>query len=78
MHMGRTRDIAGILALVIGGMFVPFAAAVLLIFPVSMTQLVVGFLVFVVAFGVELGVVIIFFKMSSRRSSSEVERLRPK
>jgi hypothetical protein len=63
---------------VVLGMFVPFAGSVFVVYGMSVSRLVEGFLVFVVLFGVELGVVYAYFKISGKRSADEVERLRPK
>jgi len=76
--MSRHRDIAGILVLVIIGMFVPFSGSVLLFYGLSLDRLLLGFLVFLVLFGLELGVVVVYFKVSGKRAAAEVERLRPK
>lgn len=76
--MGRYRDIAGILGLVILGMFIPFCGSIAIIYGVSVGRLLLGFLVFLVVFGLELGTVYAYFKVSGKRSAAEVERLRPK
>jgi membrane protein implicated in regulation of membrane protease activity len=76
--MGRNRDIALILLVVVLGMFVPFFGSIVYVYGLNVSRLVVGFVVFVVLFGVELGVVYAYFKISGKRSAAEVERLRPK
>jgi hypothetical protein len=69
---------AGILGIVILGMFIPFSGVVLLFYGLSLSNLILGFVLFLVFFGVELGVVIIFFKAGGKRATAEVERLKPK
>ncbi len=76
--MGRYRDIAGILGLVILGMFIPFCASIIVVYGISIGRLLLAFLVFLIVFGLELGTVYVYFKMSGKRSAAEVERLRPK
>lgn len=76
--MGRYRDIAGILGLVVLGMFIPFCGSILVIYGFAVDRVLLGFLVFVVIFGIELGTVYAYFKVSGKRSAGEVERLRPK
>ena len=76
--MSRNRDIAGILGLVILGMFIPFCGSIIVVYGFAVNRLLLGFLVFLVIFGLELGMVYAFFKMSGKRAAAEVERLRPK
>jgi hypothetical protein len=76
--MGRHRDLAGVLGLVVLGMFIPFSGSMLLLYGFNLFSLLLGFLVFLVMFGLELGVVYVYFKVSGKRAAAEVERLGPK
>ncbi len=76
--MSRHWDIVRILLVVVVGMFIPFSGSVLLFYGLSLGRLLLGFLVFLVLFGVELGAVVLYFKVSGKRAAAEVERLRPK
>jgi hypothetical protein len=76
--MSRHWDIVGVLVAVVVGMFIPFTGSVLLLYGTSLDHLLLGFLVFLVLFGLELGAVVVYFKVSGKRAAAEVERLRPK
>jgi hypothetical protein len=76
--MARRRDVAGILSLVMVGMFVPFSGAVLVIFQAGAPEVLLGFCLFLVFFGLEMGSVYLYFLVSGRRAAGQVEKLRPK
>jgi hypothetical protein len=68
----------GILGLVILGMFIPFSGSIILMYGLDVRSLALGFVAFLVLFGLELGVVVAFFKLGGKKASAEIERLRPK
>ena len=81
--MGKNRDLIQILALVIVGMFIPFFGSIAINYVdfTSMADLMkIGstFGYFLLIFGIELGVVYIYFNVTNRFANKNMEKYKPK
>jgi hypothetical protein len=63
--MGKNRDLAQILTLVIIGMFIPFFGSIALSYGINAFKIATTFGFFLVFFGLELGVVYMYFASSN-------------
>lgn len=80
--MGKNRDLIQILALVIVGMFIPFfgSIAINLDFTNMADLMKIGstFGYFLLIFGIELGVVYIYFNITNRFANRNMGKYKPK
>jgi len=82
--MSKKRDLIQILLLVIIGMFIPFFGSLVINFNLDISSFEgwwkIGstFGYFVLIFGIELGVVLLYFKINSKTSSKKMDQYRPK
>jgi hypothetical protein len=76
--MGKHRDIVQILLLILVGMFLPFLGSIGLTYGLEIKKIGLTFVYFVVIFGIELGVVYLYFTLSSRRANNKLEKYKPK
>ena len=82
--MGKNRDLIQILALVIIGMFIPFLGSLLITFNMNLFDMTdvlkIGstFGYFLLIFGIELGVVYLYFNLTNRISTKQMEKYKPK
>ena len=82
--MGKTRDLIQILVIILIGMFIPFLGSILISFGLDITNIndlwKVGstFAWFLLIFGIELIVVFIYYKITSRLAGKKLEKLKPK
>ena len=82
--MGKNRDIAGILLLVIIGMFIPFLGSIVITFGLDVTNfenwLKIGstFGWFLLIFGIELIVVFLYFNITNRIAGDKLNKIKPK
>ena len=81
--MGKHRDLAGMLLLVIVGMFVPFLGSISITYGFNFTEIDEWFKMgstfayFLIIFGVELLVVFLYFIVTSKIASKKIERYKP-
>lgn len=81
--MGKHRDLAGILLLVIIGMFIPFLGSIAITYGFNFTEIDEWFKMgstfgyFLVIFGVELLVVFLYFIVTSKIASKKIEKYKP-
>jgi len=81
--MGKHRDLAGILLLVIIGMFVPFFGSIIIAYGFDFTKigewLKLGstFFYFLLIFGLELLVVFLYFNITSKIASKKIDEYKP-
>jgi len=76
--MGKNRDLIQVLLLILIGMFIPFLGSIALTYGLDVKKVGVTFLYFLVIFGLELGVVYLFFSLSSKRANKQMEKYKPK
>jgi len=82
--MSKNRDLVQILLLVIIGMFIPFLGSLLLNFNLDVTsfdswwKITSTFGYFLLIFAIELGVVFLYFKISSKTASKKMKRYKAK
>lgn len=77
-RMGKTTDLLKVLLLILIGMFIPFLGSITLIYGFDAKSVVVTFLYFLVIFGLELGVVYLYFTFSGRRANKKMQQYKPK
>jgi len=81
--MGKHRDLAGILLLVIIGMFIPFLGSIAITHGFNFTEIDDWFKIgstfgyFLVIFGVELLSVFLYFIITSKTASKKIEEYKP-
>ena len=81
--MGKHRDLAGILLLVIIGMFIPFLGSIAITYGFNFTEITEWFRIgstfgyFLVIFGVELLAVFLYFIITSKIASKKIEKYKP-
>jgi membrane protein implicated in regulation of membrane protease activity len=76
--MGKNSDILKVLLLVLVGMFIPFLGSITLSYGFVPGKIAVTFLYFLVIFGLELGVVYLYFTFSGRRANKKMGQYKPK
>ena len=82
--MGKNRDLAMILAIVIVGMFIPFLGSIVINFGLDFTNwgdlMKIGstFGWFLLIFAIELSIVFLYFTISSKISNKNMEKYKPK
>lgn len=82
--MGKTRDLIQILIIIIIGMFIPFLVSLVMTFGLDVKEL--GNLLkigstfgwFLIIFGIELVVVYLYFKITSKIATKKLDELKPK
>ncbi len=81
--MGKHRDLAGILLLVIIGMFIPFFGSIILSYGFDFTKIgdwfKIGstFFYFLFIFGVEMLAVFLYFNVTSKIASKKIKEYKP-
>jgi hypothetical protein len=82
--MKISRDLIIILLLVIVGMFIPFLGSILITFGLDITKIDTLFKIgntfgwFLVIFALELAVVMIYYKITNKIASKQLEKFKPK
>jgi hypothetical protein len=82
--MGKNKDLIQILALVIIGMFIPFLGSIAITFSLDLTNfdnwLKIGstFGYFLLIFAVELGIVFLYFIVTSRMANKKIQKNKPR
>ena len=82
--MSKNRDIANILILVIIGMFIPFLGTLIISFQVDVLTLtgiikvVSTFFIFLIIFGVELGLVYLYFYLTNKYAEKKLSSKKKK
>jgi hypothetical protein len=77
--MGKNRDLAIILIIVIIGMFIPFLGSLLIMFQLHITSveswMIIGrtFGWFLLIFGCELGIVYLYFTLTNRLAQKKID-----
>ncbi len=70
--MGKHRDLAILLSIVIIGMFIPFLGSLTLNYGLQPTKIVITFAHFLSIFGIELLIVYAYFILSSKLASKKL------
>jgi len=82
--MSKKRDLIQILLIVIIGMFIPFLGSIVITFGLDITNLDNIFKIgstfgwFLLIFGIELGVVYLYYHITNKIASKELDKYRPK
>ena len=82
--MGKNKDLIQILTLVLIGMFIPFFGSIILSYGLDLTNIndliKVGstFGYFLLIFGIELGVIYLYFTISNWIANKKMENYKPK
>jgi len=72
--MGKNRDLIQILSLVIVGMFIPFLGSITITYGLNVTKIASTFGFFLLIFGVELGVVYLYFSIGNKIANKNLEK----
>ena len=76
--MGKNRDLIQILSLVIIGMFIPFLGSITITHGWNPVKIATTFGYFLLIFGAELGAVYLYFTISNKMASKNMEKYKPK
>lgn len=82
--MSKHTDLIQILSLVIMGMFVPFIISIIIVFGLDLTNINDLFKItrtfgwFLLIFGIELGVVYLYFKITAKIANKKINNLKQK
>ena len=82
--MGKYRDITQILLIVIIGMLIPFLGSIILTFNLDITntnnllKIIFAFGYFLIFFGIELVIVILYFQITNKIAGKQIEKFKPK
>ena len=76
--MGKTRDLIQVVLLILIGMLIPFVGSITLTYGFSVSRIGLTFLYFLVIFGLELGVVYLYFTLSNKSAAGKMEKYKPK
>jgi len=82
--MGKYRDITQILLIVIIGMLIPFLGSIILTFNLDITntnnllKIFFAFGYFLIFFGIELVIVILYFQITNKIAGKQIEKFKPK
>jgi len=76
--MGKNRDLIQILSLVVIGMFIPFLGSITITHGWNPIKIATTFGYFLLIFGVELGVVYLYFAINNKVASKNMEKYKPK
>ena len=75
--MGKNRDLAQVLSLVIIGMFIPFFGSIALSYGLDdMIKIAYTFGYFLVFFGLELAIVFLYFTISGRIAKKQMKKFK--
>jgi hypothetical protein len=76
--MGKNRDLIHILSLVIIGMFIPFLGSITITYGLDVTKTASTFGYFLLIFGMELGVVYLYFSIGNKIANKNLEKYKRK
>ena len=82
--MNKHMDLIQILSLVIIGMFIPFIISIIIVFGLDITDTGDLFKIsktfgwFLLIFGLELGVVYLYFKITAKIANKKIKEYKPK
>ena len=76
--MGKKKDLLLILSLVIIGMFIPFLGSLIINYGFDLRTIMITFGHFLLIFGVELGVVYLYFAITNKIAKKHLEKYKPK
>ncbi len=76
--MGKNRDLIQILAIVMIGMFIPFLSAIAISYGFNLWKIGSTFGYFLLIFGIELGLVYLYFTITNRMANKKMGEYKPK
>ena len=76
--MGKNRDLIQILSLVVIGMFIPFLGSITITYGFNVTRIASTFGYFLLIFGMELGVVYLYFSIGNKIANKNLEKYKRK
>jgi hypothetical protein len=76
--MGKNRDLILILSLVVVGMFIPFLGSMIINYGLNLVKIGSTFGYFLLIFAIELGAVYLYFTISNRVASKNIEKYKKK
>ena len=76
--MGKNRDLIQILSLVIIGMFIPFLGSITITYGLNVTRIASTFGYFLLIFGMELGIVYLYFSIGNKIANKNLEKYKRK
>ncbi|MBU0497474.1 MAG: hypothetical protein KKC68_06155 [Candidatus Thermoplasmatota archaeon] len=76
--MSKNKDMIIILLIVCIGMFIPFLGSIILVFGFHIGNILTTFGWFLILFGLELGVVYLYFSISNWYATKKYQQLKPK
>jgi len=72
--MGKNRDLIQILLLVVIGMFIPFLGSIIINYEYDLVKISSTFGYFLLIFVIELGIVYLYFAISTKISEKRLEK----
>lgn len=76
--MAKNTDLAFILALVIIGMFIPFLGSITLTYGFQLGKIAITFGYFLLIFGMEIGLVYLYFAVNAKIAKKKIQKYHPK
>ena len=76
--MGKNRDLALILSLVVIGMFIPFLGSIIINYELDLVKIASTFGYFLLIFAIELGTVYLYFTVSNWVANKNIEKYKKK
>ena len=76
--MGKNRDLALILSLVVVGMFIPFLGSMIINYGLNLVKIGSTFGYFLLIFAIELGAVYLYFTISNQVANKNIEKYKKK
>ena len=76
--MGKNHDLIQILAIVMIGMFIPFLGAITISYGFDLWKIGSTFGYFLLIFGIELGLVYLYFTITNRMANKKMGEYKPK
>ena len=76
--MRKNRDLIQILILVIIGMFIPFLGSITINYGLSVLRIASTFGYFLIIFGIELGIVYLYFSIGNKIANKNLEKYKRK
>ena len=76
--MGKNRDLIQILLLVLIGMFIPFLGSITITYGLNITRVATTFAYFLLIFAIELAIVYLYFTISNKMASKNLEKYKQK
>ena len=75
--MGKHKDLALILVIILIGMFIPFVGAITINYGFDLLRIAGTFGYFLLIFVIELSIVLLYFRLNSKASMKKMNKYKP-